>query len=91
MINTHLLELSQFRIYFILVPKVFDLLKFSTVPCLMINLNQFSVTNESVSESFSCPSGYYKCRESFCLERRFICDGEVQCAHKDDEQQCGKN
>ena len=43
-----------------------------------------------ISESFLCPSGFFKCPESFCLEDRFVCDGEKHCKTGEDEQNCGR-
>ena len=40
--------------------------------------------------SFDCPEGYVKCHRSFCLEKRFVCDGVQQCPNGEDEQKCGK-
>ena len=42
-----------------------------------------------ILESFTCPGGFFKCPGSFCLENRFVCDGEKQCSAGEDERNCG--
>ena len=39
-------------------------------------------------EGFECPSGFFKCTKSFCIEQRFVCDGRYHCEHEDDEKSC---
>ena len=39
---------------------------------------------------FVCPAYYYKCRNSFCIEDQYVCDGVAQCEHGEDEVGCGK-
>ena len=39
---------------------------------------------------FECPSDFYKCPKSFCIEKQFVCDGVPQCENGEDELHCGK-
>jgi hypothetical protein len=41
-------------------------------------------------EMFECPNGTIKCPGSYCISRRFLCDGQFQCPGKEDEEDCGK-
>ena len=43
-----------------------------------------------VLESFECPEYFFKCPDSFCVERRFVCDGIVHCENGDDELDCSR-
>ena len=42
-----------------------------------------------ISECFECPEDYFKCPRSFCLESRFVCDGNPNCQNGEDEENCG--
>ena len=54
-------------------------------------LSFFIETNYlAFSECFLCPVGYFKCPGSFCLENRFVCDGEMNCQNGEDEVDCGR-
>ena len=50
---------------------------------LMVNYTFFS-------EVFECPADFFKCPDSFCIEKQFVCDGVPQCENGEDEQHCGK-
>ena len=41
--------------------------------------------------TFVCPEGYYKCRNSYCINTTLICDGTIDCkATHSDEENCRK-
>ena len=44
-----------------------------------------------VLELFECPEFYFKCPNSFCVERRYVCDGTVHCENGVDELDCGRS
>ena len=56
---------------------------------ILAHYNYIDVDLFIIAEEFSCLSGYYKCKKSFCLERRFVCDGVKQCEYGEDEENCG--
>ena len=41
------------------------------------------------AETFMCPENYFKCPESFCVEKQYVCDGIAHCQSGEDEQDCG--
>ena len=41
-------------------------------------------------ESFQCPDYYFKCPNSFCVEKLHVCDGGVHCKNGEDELYCGR-
>ena len=42
------------------------------------------------AEDFVCPENYFKCPESFCVEKQYVCDGIPQCESGEDENDCGE-
>ncbi|XP_074645996.1 uncharacterized protein LOC141902250 [Tubulanus polymorphus] len=40
--------------------------------------------------NFSCPPGYYKCPNSYCIPVRMVCDRMLDCPYGQDEQKCGE-
>ncbi|KAL4225125.1 G-protein coupled receptor [Mactra antiquata] len=39
-------------------------------------------------ETWTCPSGYAKCPNDFCIPLEFMCDGKMDCRHGEDEMNC---
>ena len=40
--------------------------------------------------NFSCPPGFLKCSNSYCIPPKLMCNGVLDCQHGEDEQDCGK-
>lgn len=52
-----------------------------------------TLTNDSFILLFTkaCQTDSYKCADGSCIDRRFICDGKIDCKTSiDDEQYCGE-
>ena len=42
------------------------------------------------ADSFTCPEGYVKCPDSYCVPLRMVCDGKWDCKRGEDEALCGQ-
>ena len=42
-----------------------------------------------IAENYQCPVGFVKCRSSYCIPVRMMCDGVENCADGEDETDCG--
>ena len=73
-----------YHVYFMLKSFVI----YSHISVILRRTNYYNLKTV-FSEAYICPSGYFKCRNSFCLESRFVCDGETQCLTGEDERGCG--
>ncbi|KAK3098302.1 hypothetical protein FSP39_018119 [Pinctada imbricata] len=45
-------------------------------------------TLECTKETFKCPMGFVKCRNSYCIGVELMCDGVKHCAGGEDEMNC---
>ncbi|XP_060571626.1 uncharacterized protein LOC132729815 [Ruditapes philippinarum] len=47
-----------------------------------------SMKHLSNCESFVCGPGFFKCPESYCIPKKFVCDGIKHCNGNEDETEC---
>ncbi|XP_074603980.1 uncharacterized protein LOC141857377 isoform X2 [Brevipalpus obovatus] len=57
--------------------------------CALTMVSFFSLSSNYMTEFSTCDPGFFPCNSSSdCIERRFHCNGEVNCPDGSDEQEC---